>query len=76
MFINLPDVLSISDMKKALGVSNKMAYMLISSGKIKHFRMGKLIKIPKSFLVEYIEAECYNSSATSKLPCYEGSEIP
>lgn len=73
MFTELPDVLSISDMKNALGVSKKTAYILISSGKVKHFRMGSLIKVPKRYLVDYIEAECYNSTATGNLPCQEGS---
>ena len=73
MFDNFPDVLTISDLKNALGVSNKMAYALINSGKIKHFRINKLIKIPKPFLIEYIETQCYNSTATGKLPCQEGS---
>jgi len=68
-------VLTIADMKNALGISKKLAYNLVNSGKIKHFRMGKLIKIPKSFLVEYIKTECYNSTATSK-PCQEGRTIP
>jgi excisionase family DNA binding protein len=75
MFSNFPDVLTIDDMKTALGVSNKMAYMLISSGRIKHFRLGKLIKIPKRSLVDYIEMECYNSVATGELPCHERSEM-
>jgi excisionase family DNA binding protein len=69
MFNEFPDVLTINDMKKALGVSNKMAYSLISSGKIKYFRLGKLIKIPKRFLVDYIESECYTILATVELPC-------
>lgn len=74
MFVDFPDVLTIADIKKALGVSSKMAYMLISSGKVRHFRMGKLIKIPKRYLLDYIETECYNPTATGKLPCHsEGS---
>jgi excisionase family DNA binding protein len=75
MFTDFPDVLTIADMKDALGISNKLAYALVNSGEIKHFRMGKLIKIPKPFLIEYIESQCYNSTATGKLPCHsEGSE--
>ncbi|MCL1846147.1 MAG: helix-turn-helix domain-containing protein [Defluviitaleaceae bacterium] len=75
MFADFPDVLTIADMKNALGVSNKMAYVLINSGKVKHFRMGKLIKIPKQFLIDYINEECYNVTATGKLPCQERSEM-
>lgn len=73
MFIEYPDVLTVSDAEKALGVSDKTVYRLIESGKIKHFRVGKLIKIPKPFLVDYVETECYNFTATGKLPCQERS---
>jgi len=69
MFDYYPDVFTITDMKEALGVSNKMAYALIKSGKVRHFRMGKLIKIPKPCLLDYINAECYNLATTSK-PCH------
>jgi len=76
MFAELPDILSATDAGKALGVSNKTVYQLINSGKVKHFRMGSVIKVPKCYLVEYIKAECYNDPATGNLPCHpEGSAI-
>lgn len=73
MFERLPDVLNIADIKKVLGISKKTAYYLISTGKIKHFRVGSHIKIPKVYFVDYVQAECYTFSAMGELLCQEGS---
>jgi len=69
MFLEFSDVLTIEDMQNALGVGRSTAYRLIKSGKVKHLRIGKHIKIPKRYLIDYIIAECYNNGiATSKPP--------
>ena len=71
MFMEYPDVLTINDMQKALGVGRSMAYRIINSGKVTHLRIGKNIKIPKRFLIEYILGECYTGIvATSEPPCH------
>lgn len=69
IFSKFPDVLTISDMQKALGIGRSMAYRLIHGGKVKHLRIGKAIKIPKQFLIDYALGGCYsNTVATSNLP--------
>jgi len=69
MFNEFPDVLTMDDMQKALGIGRTMAYRLINNGRIKHMRIGKAIKVPKQFLVDYIYSECYNDSVeTGYLP--------
>jgi excisionase family DNA binding protein len=69
MFTDFPDVLSVADMQKALSVGRSTAYRLINDGDIKHLRIGKIIKIPKRFLIDYILSECYTGEvATSKSP--------
>ena len=63
IFFNYPDIMTIEDVQSALGVGRTTAYKLLNSGKIRHMRVGKTFKIPKHFLVEYINNECYNGSS-------------
>jgi len=69
IFSKFPDVLTINDMQKALGIGRSMAYRLIRSGKVRHLRIGKAIKIPKQDLIDYTLGGCYSDMvATSNLP--------
>jgi len=61
MFNNMPDMLTMSDLQTALGIGRSMAYRLVRRGDIRHLRIGRTIKIPRRYLVEYIEAACYNN---------------
>ena len=70
MFNDLPDVLTVDDLQNALGIGRSTAYRLIRRGDIRHLRIGRNIKIPRRYLVDYIEAACYNSAvATDNLSC-------
>ena len=68
MFADYSDLLSVSDIQKALGIGRSMAYRLIRNGNIKHLRVGKTIKIPKRFLIDYVVQSCYNSNAVTGSP--------
>jgi len=72
MFNNLPDVLTIEDLQGALGIGRSMAYRLIRDGDIRHLRIGRNIKIPRRYLVEYINEACYNSSIATNPPSQGG----
>ena len=64
MFSNLPDLLTIEDLQKALNISRTMAYKLINNGEINHFRIGKIIKIPKNLLIDFIMNSCYTDESS------------
>ena len=64
MFSNYPDLLTIYDLQKALGIGRTMAYRLVNSGQIEHFRVGKIIKIPKRFVMDFIINSCYNGGSS------------
>jgi len=64
MFDKYNDLLDISDLQEVLDVGRSMAYRLISSGEINHFKVGKKIRIPKRELVDYIERSCYNNDSS------------
>ena len=67
MFDNYPDLLTINDLQKALGVGRSIAYKLINDGSINHFRIGSAIRIPKNYLVDYINESCYNHDTAMDL---------
>lgn len=54
MFEEYKDVVGIDELCKMLGVGRNKAYALIKNGVIKSFTIGKVKKIPKSWIVEYI----------------------
>lgn len=54
MLKDYPDVMSMKDMQKALGIGQNTAYNLVNSGTIPCKRIGRQIKILKSALLEYL----------------------
>ena len=55
MFENYKDVVGIDDLMVMLGIGKNKAYSLINSGEIKSFKIGKTNKIPKVWIVEYVQ---------------------
>jgi excisionase family DNA binding protein len=68
MLAGYPDLMSVENMQKALGIGRSMAYRLIKDGVIKYLRVGKAIKIPKYFLIDFIVRSCYNNDIATNLP--------
>ena len=55
MFKDYPDVVTVEQMSKMLGISMKTAYILLRENKILHFRVGRTYKIPKLNILRYME---------------------
>ena len=55
MFENYPDVVSINDLTEMLHIGRNTAYKLINNKEIKSIRIGKVHKIPKSYVIEYLK---------------------
>ena len=49
-------LLSVSDVQEALGIGRNSTYTLLRSGKLKSIRVGRLIKIPRAALEEYLQS--------------------
>jgi excisionase family DNA binding protein len=64
MFSGYPDLMTIEDLQKACGIGRTTAYRLINSGAIKHLRLGKVIKIPRRYLIAFVLSACYTEGAT------------
>lgn len=57
MFENYKDVVNIEELTQMLDIGKNKAYELINSGIIKSFKIGKVHKIPKVWIVDYIQMQ-------------------
>jgi excisionase family DNA binding protein len=49
-----PDILTVEEMSKALGVSCKTGYQLLRENKIEHLKVGRSYRVPKAHLLSYL----------------------
>lgn len=54
MFEQYPDILSVEEACEALRVGYNAMYKLLNNGKIKAYKNGKIWRIPKESIREYI----------------------
>lgn len=50
-----PDILTVDEMSKALGVSNKTGYQLLRENKVEHLKVGRAYRVPKAHLLSYLQ---------------------
>ena len=50
-----PDILTVEEMSKALGVSTKTGYKLIRENKIECIKVGRSYRIPQAHLLAYMQ---------------------
>lgn len=61
MFRDYPDALTPQQVQEMLGIGQRLAYTLIRGGKIPSVRMGRLYRVPKVAVIDYL---CNNSENT------------
>lgn len=49
------DLITLEELCSILAIGKNTAYALLNTGEIKAFRIGRIWKIPKSSIVEYIQ---------------------
>jgi len=54
MLENYYDILSVEEVCEALRIGANQAYGLLNSGELKGYKQGRVWKIPKQALIEYI----------------------
>ena len=52
---NYNDIFNTSEVKEILGIGSNKVYSLLSTGKIRNFKIGNIRKIPKWCLKKYID---------------------
>lgn len=63
MLENYKDVLVIEDIMDILQIGRNSAYKLINSGEIRALRVGRNIRIPKVFLLDYLSGKYYTDDS-------------
>lgn len=54
IFSDYPDIVNVKQMKEMLGICRSVAYQLLQTKVIKSFKLGKVYKIPKQNVINYI----------------------
>ncbi len=49
-----PDVMTVDEVSKALGISTKTGYRLIRDNAIEYIKVGRSYRIPKAHLLSYM----------------------
>jgi excisionase family DNA binding protein len=49
-----PDILTVEEMSRALGVSTKTGYKIIRENRIEYLKVGRSYRIPKAHLLAYM----------------------
>lgn len=57
---NYNDMISIDDLCEMLTVGKNTAYHLLKANQIKAFRIGRIWKIPRKSVSEYVEAQRFH----------------
>lgn len=54
MFESYDELITVEEMQQLLGIGKNTAYQLLKENKIKCFRIGRIWKIPKKSIEEFI----------------------
>lgn len=55
MFREYPDILTVAQVAQALGICTKAVYALVNGKKLGAIRVGRIIKVPKFCLEEFVK---------------------
>lgn len=57
MFEQYEDIMTIQELQDALQISKNPTYELLGTNQIKAFRIGRIWKIPKASIIEYVSQQ-------------------
>ena len=72
MLEQFPDILTVKDLQKILSVGRSKAYTILHSGELQYITIGRQIRIPKKYLLDYLQKMSYNSDVKSGTDSTEG----
>ena len=64
LFQAYPDVLTVEEVQTALRIGKNQAYALIHNNTIKHVKIGRNIKVPKVYLIDFLLGNEYNTACS------------
>lgn len=65
MFEEYPSILDVASASRALGIGKTTLYALLRTGEIRSVKVGRKIKIPKAYLIEYIADQAMKTSTNT-----------
>lgn len=54
LFVEYPDVMTVQQVRQALGIGRTAVYRLLESHEIECFMIGNAYKIPKTCLIDFV----------------------
>ena len=57
MLENFKDVLTVEELCEALKIGKRLAYSLLKEGTIPSRRIGRIYRIPKNAIIDYLTAQ-------------------
>lgn len=75
MLENFPDILTVKQVQTILSIGRSKVYSILHSGELKCITIGRQIRIPKRYLLDYLANLGYNSDPKSGVGCLERSTL-
>lgn len=73
MLDNFPDILTVKQVQDILSIGRSKTYSILHSGDLRYITIGRQIRIPKKYLLDYLSDLGYNDNLKSGVGCLEGS---
>lgn len=71
MLEQFPDLLTVKDLQKILSIGRSKAYSILYSGELQYITIGRQIRIPKKYLLNYLRKMSYNTDLKSGMDSTE-----
>ena len=71
MLEQFPDLLTVKDLQKILSIGRSKAYSILHSGELQYITIGRQIRIPKKYLLDYLRKMSYNTDLKSGMDSTE-----
>ena len=72
MLEQFPDILTVKDLQAVLSIGRSKAYAILHSGELQYITIGRQIRIPKKYLLDYLQKMSYNTKSKSGTISTEG----
>ena len=72
MLEQFPDILTVKDLQAVLSIGRSTAYAILHSGELQYITIGRQIRIPKKYLLDYLQKMSYNTKSKSGTDSTEG----
>ena len=72
MLEQFPDILTVKELQAVLSIGRSKAHAILHSGELQYITIGRQIRIPKKYLLDYLQKMSYNTKSKSGTDSTEG----